>query len=114
MRKIFLSFAFLMLMILSSQSLFAQTTTLSGRVTTSVGVGISNVPVLIQGIANFGCDDFTITKHTNSFGYYSTTVDPYCIILVTPSSKKYTFTPGNYFIYSNAGPYTGLDFVGSE
>ena len=114
MRKIFVSFAFLMLTVLTSQSLFAQTTTLSGQITNSVGVPISNVPVTVQSIASYTCPDSIVTVHTNSFGNYSTTINYYCSILVVPNSRKYTFTPQFYYINSGWGPYTGLDFVGYE
>jgi hypothetical protein len=116
MRKnVFFSFALLFLLFISSQSLFAQTDTLYGRVTDTNGNGISSVTVTIYESGNSPyCPNSTITAITSPFGYYSAQIDYYCSAIIIPSAKQYTFTPSYRFIDFQTGDYSNVNFVGEH
>lgn len=77
----------------------------SGRVVTTGGRGIAKAFVTMSGTAG------TFVVQTNSFGYFTFPAVPSgSQYSVTPSAKRYTFTPQNITPNANV---TGLNFVGS-
>ena len=113
--NVFLSLALLFLLFASSQTTFAQTDTLHGRVTNSAGNGIAYARVTIYETGNHPyCPNSTIFALTNPFGYYSAQIDFYCSAVIIPSAKQYTFTPSALFIDFQIGDYQNVNFVGEH
>jgi hypothetical protein len=98
--------------LLASQSIFAQVT-VSGRVTeASNGNGVYMVH--IDAIpTSVHCGSWSgASALTNGFGYYFfESPHIYCSIIIIPSKKGRTFTPGSIYMNGGIDPYDNNDFV---
>lgn len=94
-RKVLLSFALLIGLLVFSQTVPAQYSyPITGQITTAAGNPVSRVAVVVTDLNN----GTTYTAYTSTFGYYSAPAEYYGFYLVQPNHGRYTFTPEYRFI----------------
>jgi hypothetical protein len=116
MRKNFLfGLVVSVLLLLASQTAFAQTIVLSGRAyeSSNPSQGVSNVKVYATPGGGPLCAGWSggLVAVTSSFGYYAFEAPMYCSFFLEVDKKGRSFVPQNRFISGGIGPYDDVDWA---